>query len=85
MAMDNPYLELTEELNRGRLRPFSARVRRSWSTGWRIMSKDGDWILREDAEAADHVLEILSLHGARYRFGAPLEVLPFEPAPGTEP
>jgi hypothetical protein len=56
--MHNPYLELTEEFNRGRLA---------------IMSKDGDWILREDEEAAGHVLEVLAERGARYRFGAPLE------------
>jgi len=38
------------------------------------MSKDGDWILREDAEALDHVLQTLESHGARYRFGAPLDL-----------
>ena len=38
------------------------------------MSKDGDWILREDIETAKHVLGILSQYGARYRFGAPLDV-----------
>jgi len=39
-----------------------------------IMSKDGDWILREDPDTMEHVLTILEKHGARYRFGAPLEV-----------
>src|SRR5262245_26883705 len=38
------------------------------------MSKDGDWTLREDQEALAHVLAVLSRHGARYRFGAPLDV-----------
>jgi hypothetical protein len=39
-----------------------------------IMSKDGDWILREDAEATQHVLQVLAGYGAHYRFGAPLDV-----------
>jgi hypothetical protein len=39
-----------------------------------IMSKDGDWILREDEEATQHVLRVLADRGARYRFGAPLDV-----------
>lgn len=38
-----------------------------------VMSKDGDWILREDAEACDHVLTELEERGAHYRFGAPLD------------
>jgi hypothetical protein len=38
------------------------------------MSKDGDWILRGDAEAVDHVLGVLSRRRARYRFGAPLDL-----------
>src|SRR5207302_10272747 len=39
-----------------------------------IMSKDGDWILREDAATLQHVLTVLAEHGAHYRFGAPLDV-----------
>ena len=39
-----------------------------------IMSKDGDWILREDEESLVHVLRVLGSRGARYRFGAPLDV-----------
>jgi hypothetical protein len=38
------------------------------------MSKDGDWILREDPNTMEHVLTILERYGARYRFGAPLDV-----------
>jgi hypothetical protein len=38
------------------------------------MSKDGDWIVRETPEALDHVRGVLARHGARYRFGAPLDV-----------
>ena len=39
-----------------------------------VMSKDGDWILREDEEALSHILAVLARHAARYRFGAPLDV-----------
>ena len=38
-----------------------------------IMSKDGDWVIRETAEACAQVLGVLASHGARYRPGAPLD------------
>jgi hypothetical protein len=72
--VNNPYLELTEQFNRGRLRALLSSGQAVVVHRLAIMSKDGDWVLREDAEAMDHVLEILSRHGARYRFGAPLDL-----------
>jgi hypothetical protein len=72
--MDNPYLELTEEFNQGRLRALLSSGQAVVVHRLAIMSKDGDWILREDAEAVGHVLGVLSAHGARYRFGAPLDL-----------
>jgi hypothetical protein len=39
-----------------------------------IMSKDGDWVLREDEEALGHILSVLTERQARYRFGAPLDL-----------
>ncbi len=72
--MDNPYLKLTEEFNQGRLRALLSSGQAVVVHRLAIMSKDGDWILREDAETVDHVLAVLSLHGARYRFGAPLNL-----------
>src|SRR3984893_17238429 len=69
-----PYLELTEELNRGRLRALLSSGQAVVVHRLAIMSKDGDWLLREDAEAATHALEVLSRHGAWYRFGAPLDL-----------
>lgn len=72
--MSNPYLELTEEFNQGRLRVLLSSGQAVVVHRLAIMSKDGDWILREDAEAIGHVLEVLSRHGARYRFGAPLDL-----------
>ncbi len=72
--MDNPYLELTEELNRGRLRVLLSSGQAVVVHRLAVMSKDGDWIVREDTEAVGHVLEVLSSHGAHYRFGAPLDL-----------
>jgi hypothetical protein len=39
-----------------------------------IMSKDGDWVVRETTEACAQVLDVLAGHGARYRPGAPLDI-----------
>jgi hypothetical protein len=72
--MNNPYRELTGELNRGRLRALLSSGQAVVVHRLAIMSKDGDWILREDGEALDYVLGVLSRHGARYRFGAPLDL-----------
>ncbi len=72
--VNNPYLELTEELNRGRLRALLSSGQAVVVHRLAIMSKDGDWVLREDAEAVTHALAVLSRHGAWYRFGAPLDL-----------
>jgi len=72
--MDNPYLDLTKEFNEGRLRVLLSSGQAVVVHRLAVMSKDGDWILREDAEAVGHVLDVLSSHGARYRFGAPLDL-----------
>jgi len=72
--MVNPYLELTAEFNRGRLRALVSSGQAVVLHRLAIMSKDGDWILRGDAEALGHVLAALAGRGARYRFGAPLDL-----------
>lgn len=71
----NIYVALTREFNAG------GRIRAVISSGQAvvlhrlaIMSKDGDWILKEDEESLDHVLRVLAQHGARYRYGAPLDL-----------
>jgi hypothetical protein len=68
------YLELTKEFNEGRLRAVICSGQAVVLHRLAIMSKDGDWILREDKEALQQVLRVLDRHGARYRFGAPLDV-----------
>lgn len=71
--MRNPYLELTREFNAGRLRALLSSGQAVVAHRLAIMSKDGDWILREDSDAIGRVLDVLGGHGARYRFGAPLD------------
>jgi hypothetical protein len=73
-AMDNPYVRLTHEFNDGRLRAILASGQAVVLYRLAIMSKDGDWILREDSEALAHVVATLARHGARYRYGAPLDL-----------
>lgn len=70
----NIYLQLTETFNRERLRAIICGGQAVVLHRLAIMSKDGDWILREDDEALSHVLSVLDSCGARYRFGAPLDV-----------
>lgn len=72
--MANPYLELTEALNQGRPRALVSSGQAVVMHRLAIMSKDGDWILREDQEALDHALRVLAGRGATYRFGAPLDL-----------
>lgn len=71
---DNVYLRLTAEFNAGRTRAVVSSGQAAVLHRIAAMSKDGDWILREDAEALDHVLRVLARHGARYRLGAPLDL-----------
>jgi hypothetical protein len=66
------YAHLTEEFHRGRLRVLLSSGQAVVVHRLAIMSKDGDWILREQQSAIDHVLAVLESHGAHYRFGAPL-------------
>ncbi len=71
--MENVFLALTEELNRaGRIAVLGSGQAVVWHR-LAIMSKDGDWILRESEEACRRVLAVLAGHAARYRPGAPLD------------
>jgi hypothetical protein len=68
------YLDLTREFNAGKLRAVISSGQAVVLHRLAIMSKDGDWILREDEETLTHVLSVLDHCDARYRFGAPLDV-----------
>jgi hypothetical protein len=69
----NIYFELTEAFNaKG---PVVALASGQAVVFYRvaIMSKDGDWVIRETPEACATVLQELDGRGARYRHGAPLD------------
>lgn len=70
----NIYIQLTEEFNEGRLRAIICSGQAVVLHRLAVMSKDGDWILREDESDLGHVLKVLERHDARYRYGAPLDV-----------
>lgn len=69
----NVYVELTREFNEGALRAVLSSGQAVVLHRLAIMGKDGAWILRESPDALRHVLGVLERHGARYRFGAPLD------------
>jgi hypothetical protein len=72
--VSNVYFDLTEELNAEG--PIAILTSGQAVVYYRIaiMSKDGDWILRETAEACRRTLAVMAAHGARYRAGAPLDL-----------
>ncbi|MBN1865356.1 MAG: hypothetical protein JW808_10680 [Victivallales bacterium] len=70
----NIYLKLTKEFNDGCLRAILSGGQAVVMHRVAFMSKDGDWVLREDKEAMSHVLCLLESYGATYRFGAPLDI-----------
>jgi hypothetical protein len=72
--MPNIYFDLTLEFNRKGTIALLASGQAVVYYRTAIMSKDGDWVLRETPEACSRVLAILQSHGARYRPGAPLDV-----------
>ncbi len=72
--MTNVYFELTREFNQ--LGPAAALSSGQAVVYYRlaIMSKDGDWIVRDAPEPCAHVRSVLSRHGALHRPSAPLDV-----------
>ena len=70
----NIYIEITREFNAGELRAILSSGQAVVLHRLAIMSKDGDWILREDSAHTRHVLDVLAQRGAHYRFGAPLDI-----------
>ena len=70
----NIYLELTQKFNADQLRVVLSGGQAVVLHRLAVMSKDGDWIIRENQETTDHILNVLQNYGARYRFGAPLDI-----------
>jgi hypothetical protein len=54
----NIYTDLTRRFNHGRLRAVLSSGQAVVLHRVAIMSKDGDWIIREDTEATRHVLAV---------------------------
>ena len=73
-AVGNIYFELTELFNEPRPVAALASGQAVVYYGVAIMSKDGDWVLRETPAACEQVLSVLESRGARYRLSAPLDV-----------
>lgn len=73
-GMANVYFDLTREFNAAGATVMLTSGQAVVFYRIAMMSKDGDWILRESAEACRRVLDVLSARGARYRIGAPLDI-----------
>ncbi|HLX08587.1 MAG TPA: hypothetical protein VKY89_12080 [Thermoanaerobaculia bacterium] len=74
MPVRNFYFDLTQELNEAGSIAALASGQAVVFYRLAMMSKDGDWILKESPEACRRTLAVLARHGARYRPGAPLDV-----------
>lgn len=72
--MKNRYHEITKLFNCKKKRVVIASGQAVVLHRLAIMSKDCDWIIREDEESFRHVITVLSQLGACYRFGAPLSL-----------
>jgi hypothetical protein len=70
----NIYQELTQAFNAGGLRAILSSGQAVVMHRLAVMSKDGDWIVREESAAMEHILSVLEDRGSRYRLGAPLDV-----------
>lgn len=73
MVMSNIYLELTNRFNEGKLRAVLSSGQAVVMHRMALASKDGDWIIREEAESLNTILSVLESYGATYRLGAPLD------------
>ena len=56
----NIYVRITEQFNEGKLRAVICSGQAVVLHHLAIMSKDGDWIVREDEESMHYILGILS-------------------------
>ena len=71
---DNVYINLTRKFNRGKMRAVICSGQAAVLHRLALMSKDGDWILKEDEESLRTIQKILAGFEANYRFGAPLDI-----------
>lgn len=74
LVASNVYFDLTREFNAGGPVALLASGQAVVYYRVAIMSKDGDWVVRETADACARVLDVMATHGASYRPGAPLDL-----------
>ena len=72
--MHNPYLELHKEFKAAGAHVLLSSGQACVLLGIAAFSKDGDWIIREDAQSCEAVLRVLANKNASYRLGAPLDI-----------
>jgi hypothetical protein len=72
--MSNVYFELTRAFNARGLVAVLGSGQAVVYHRLAIMSKDGDWILRETPAACERVLDVLGSRGAHYRAAPPLDI-----------
>ncbi|NIM12308.1 MAG: hypothetical protein GTO45_09360 [Candidatus Aminicenantes bacterium] len=70
----NIYIDLTRAFNRGKIRAVICSGQAVVLHRLALMSKDGDWVIREDEESLQYIMRVLASFQARYRFGAPLDI-----------
>ncbi|MCF7837317.1 MAG: hypothetical protein K9N49_01680 [Candidatus Marinimicrobia bacterium] len=70
--MKNPFIELHAEFKNAGAAVVLSSGQACVLFGIAAFSKDGDWIIREEAETCTAVLAVLARHGAQYRLGVPL-------------
>jgi hypothetical protein len=70
----NPYFAFTDLCNAKRCVVILASGQACVWYRLTLASKDGDWIVREEQDALDVVMDQLERIGARYRLGAPLDL-----------
>lgn len=71
---ENIYLTLTREFNANGLAAALSSGQAVVLYKLAIMSKDGDWIVKEDQNCIDNILKVLSKRSAKFRFGAPMDL-----------
>ena len=71
--MENPYFQLHRRFRDAGAEVLLSSGQACVAFGIAAFSKDGDWIIREDAASCRAVLGVLKEERATYRLGAPLD------------
>jgi hypothetical protein len=71
--MSNVFFDLTREFNADGVVAILASGQAVVFYRLALMSKDGDWVIRESEPACRHVRRVLARRGAKYRLAPPLD------------